>query len=421
MVADVAVSATLCVPIIGLAFALGIDFQAGVLGVLMFIVIAALWSLAFAGFGYAIALKTGNPAAVNSSFLLFFPFLFLTSSYVPRDQLSGWLDTVAGWNPVTYILEGLRSLALSGWHWDDLGKASLAAAGGVPHQLRAVLRRPAVPGEPDADGRRSTAETVTGRQFLSRRPARPVDPSATRIRADGRAGSAEERSDEQGSMSRLVLATADADFEQRVRDAFDGELNGPLRYWREDMLVDPDDAVRELGGRDVEVVALGPDMPEERCARARHRVRPRPTRHQRRDHRPAVDRPPAVGVPRRCPRRDRARHARRPTCGLRSSRRSTPRPTAARCSTATSDGSGDDDRGRVIMALCPKGGAGKTTVSTNLALALAQVAPGEVVILDLDVQFGDVASALGLRPDLTLRRRGALARPRSTPPASRRT
>ena len=126
MVADVTVSSILCVPIIGLAFALGIDFKAGALGVVMFIVIAALWSLSFAGFGYAIALKTGNPAAVNSSFLLFFPFLFLTSSYVPRSQLSGWLDTVAGWNPVTYLLEGMRSLALSGWHWDDLGRAALA-------------------------------------------------------------------------------------------------------------------------------------------------------------------------------------------------------------------------------------------------------------------------------------------------------
>ena len=80
--------------------------------------IAALWSLAFAGFGYAIALKTGNPAAVNSSFLLFFPFLFLTTSYVPRDQLRGWLDTVAGLNPVTYLLEGLRSLVLGGWEAD---------------------------------------------------------------------------------------------------------------------------------------------------------------------------------------------------------------------------------------------------------------------------------------------------------------
>jgi ABC-2 type transport system permease protein len=126
MVADVTVSSILCVPILALAFALGINFQTGAVGVLMFILIAALWSLSFAGFGYAIALKTGNPAAVNSSFLLFFPFLFLTSSYVPRDQLSGWLDTVAGWNPVTYLLEGLRSLALSGWRWDDIGKAFLA-------------------------------------------------------------------------------------------------------------------------------------------------------------------------------------------------------------------------------------------------------------------------------------------------------
>jgi ABC-2 type transport system permease protein len=92
-----------------------------------------LWSLAFAGFGYAIALKTGNPAAVNSSFLLFFPFLFLTSSYVPRDQLSGWLDTVATINPVTYLLEGLRSLVILGWEWADLGQAllSVAAVGSI--------------------------------------------------------------------------------------------------------------------------------------------------------------------------------------------------------------------------------------------------------------------------------------------------
>jgi ABC-2 type transport system permease protein len=87
---------------------------------------AGLWSLAFAGFGYAIALKTGNPAAVNSSFLLFFPFLFMTSSYVPRSQLTGWLNTIAAWNPVTYVLEGQRSLVTQGWQWDQLGQALLA-------------------------------------------------------------------------------------------------------------------------------------------------------------------------------------------------------------------------------------------------------------------------------------------------------
>lgn len=128
MVADVAVAAALAVPIVGLGLVLGVRFEAGPLGIVAFVGLAALWSLAFAGFGYAIALRTGNPAAVNTSFLLFFPFLFLTSSYVPRGQLSGWLDTVAAWNPVTYLLEGLRSLALGGWQWTDLGQALAAVA-----------------------------------------------------------------------------------------------------------------------------------------------------------------------------------------------------------------------------------------------------------------------------------------------------
>ncbi len=128
MVADVTVAMILTIPILGLGFALGVRFKTGVLGVLGFIAVAALWSLAFAGFGYAIALKTGNPAAVNSAFLLFFPFLFLTSSYVPRAQLSGWLDTVAGVNPVTYLLEGLRSLVSQSWQWNKLGEALLAIA-----------------------------------------------------------------------------------------------------------------------------------------------------------------------------------------------------------------------------------------------------------------------------------------------------
>jgi ABC-2 type transport system permease protein len=126
--ADVAVACALTIPIIILGFILGVRFDAGPLGVVAFILLSGLWSLAFAGFGYAIALKTGNPAAVNSSFLLFFPFLFLTSSYVPRDQLTGWLDTVATINPVTYLLEGLRSLVTRGWQWDELGQALVAVA-----------------------------------------------------------------------------------------------------------------------------------------------------------------------------------------------------------------------------------------------------------------------------------------------------
>jgi ABC-2 type transport system permease protein len=128
LVADVTVAAALTVPILALGFILGVRFETGPLGVLAFITMAALWSLVFAGFGYAIALKTGNPSAVQSAFLLFFPFLFLTTSYVPRDQLTGWLDTVATFNPVTYILEGLRSIALVGWDWGAIAQALIAIA-----------------------------------------------------------------------------------------------------------------------------------------------------------------------------------------------------------------------------------------------------------------------------------------------------
>jgi ABC-2 type transport system permease protein len=129
MAADVAVAAVLTAPIMVLGAVLGVRFQGGVAGIVAFVALAALWSLAFAGFGYAIALKTGNPAAVNSAFLLFFPFLFLTSSYVPRSQLAGWLNTVAGYNPVTYLLGGLRSLVLGNtWQWGQLGQSLAAIA-----------------------------------------------------------------------------------------------------------------------------------------------------------------------------------------------------------------------------------------------------------------------------------------------------
>ncbi|MEO6529862.1 MAG: AAA family ATPase [Specibacter sp.] len=59
-------------------------------------------------------------------------------------------------------------------------------------------------------------------------------------------------------------------------------------------------------------------------------------------------------------------------------------------------------RGRVISVMSPKGGVGKTTVATNLAVGLAKAAPMGVVIVDLDLQFGDVASGLGLEPNYTI-------------------
>ncbi len=58
--------------------------------------------------------------------------------------------------------------------------------------------------------------------------------------------------------------------------------------------------------------------------------------------------------------------------------------------------------GRIVAVTSPKGGSGKTVVSTNLGVFLAKQVPGEVVLVDLDLQFGDVAAALGLTPTYTM-------------------
>ena len=60
------------------------------------------------------------------------------------------------------------------------------------------------------------------------------------------------------------------------------------------------------------------------------------------------------------------------------------------------------DAGRVVSVVSPKGGVGKTTVATNLAVGLARMRPNSTVLVDLDIQFGDVGSALGLTPEYSL-------------------
>jgi ABC-2 type transport system permease protein len=130
MVADFAVVVALTIPVLGLGLALGVDFETGALGMVVFLLMGALWGLAFTGFPYAIALKTGNPAAVNTSFILFFPFAFLTTSFLPQEALTGWLSTVADYNPVTYLLAGMRALVLEGWETQPILEA-LVAIGGI--------------------------------------------------------------------------------------------------------------------------------------------------------------------------------------------------------------------------------------------------------------------------------------------------
>jgi ABC-2 type transport system permease protein len=114
--------------------ALGAHVESGFLGAVVIVVLAALFGVGYAGFGILVALRTRNVQATNTSFLLFFPLLFLTPNFVPFDRLSPLMETLARLNPVSYVIVGLRSLVIDGW---DLGK--IAACLGVIVALVAIL------------------------------------------------------------------------------------------------------------------------------------------------------------------------------------------------------------------------------------------------------------------------------------------
>jgi ABC-2 type transport system permease protein len=125
--------------VLGLIF--GISIASGVLGFVLLVLLTAGWSVVFVGFMQLIALKTRSAAATNSAGLIFFPLLFLTPNFVPRDLLTRPMEIAATINPVTYVMEGLRSLVLVHLDWTDIlqGFAVVAVAGALMLALNVRL------------------------------------------------------------------------------------------------------------------------------------------------------------------------------------------------------------------------------------------------------------------------------------------
>ena len=117
--------------VLGLAF--GISVASGPLGFVLLIALTALWSVVFVGFMQLVALKTRSAAATNSAGLIFFPLLFLTPNFVPRDLLTHPMEIAATLNPVTYVMEALRSLLLEDLDWGTVlpGFAVVAVLGAL--------------------------------------------------------------------------------------------------------------------------------------------------------------------------------------------------------------------------------------------------------------------------------------------------
>ncbi len=102
------------------AVATGTVFATGLVGLLAMLGIASLWGLGYSAIGFSLALKTGNPQVVASMWAFQVPFVFLTTAFAPKEALSGWLQTAATYNPMTYVLAGLRSLSLEGGSTFDI-------------------------------------------------------------------------------------------------------------------------------------------------------------------------------------------------------------------------------------------------------------------------------------------------------------
>ncbi|NBY45791.1 MAG: hypothetical protein EBQ64_07540 [Acidimicrobiia bacterium] len=103
----------------------GADVSAGLPGIIAMIISGALISLAVGALMSSVALKTGSAEAVQGTFPLLFILLFFSSAFFPRETMSGLYKTIAGINPISHLVEGLRALSLEGFSVSATARAIL--------------------------------------------------------------------------------------------------------------------------------------------------------------------------------------------------------------------------------------------------------------------------------------------------------
>jgi ABC-2 type transport system permease protein len=134
---------------LAVGFAVGMDFRAGALGVPALLALALLVALAFAALGAFVGLRSGSGETVQGFFPLFFVLLFLSSMSLPRPLIErDWFRFIATYNPVSYLIEGIRSFIITGWDAEALAlgfgiaiAVAVAAVAAASSALRTRLVR----------------------------------------------------------------------------------------------------------------------------------------------------------------------------------------------------------------------------------------------------------------------------------------
>ena len=106
---------------IAVGLAAGVEFASGPAGIAVLIVYGAIVSLAFGALGAWLAFRTGSGETIQALFPVLFVFLFISSMNAPRNLIEvDWFRTAATLNPVSYMIECVRSLIITGWDWQAL-------------------------------------------------------------------------------------------------------------------------------------------------------------------------------------------------------------------------------------------------------------------------------------------------------------
>jgi len=124
----------------------GVTIASGPLGVVVILILATLIAFAFGALGAFFALQTGSGEAVQGLFPLLFVGLFLSSMNLPRELIeTDWFRIVATLNPISYLIEAIRSLIIYGWNPQALvlgfGCALLIAVLSITASVWAMRRR----------------------------------------------------------------------------------------------------------------------------------------------------------------------------------------------------------------------------------------------------------------------------------------
>jgi ABC-2 type transport system permease protein len=116
---------------------LGATIATGIGGFVLIIVLAGVFGVALAGASFIPALLTKSEQATSTFSLLLFPLMFASTAFVPEELMPDWLRVVNDWNPISYLIEAIRTLMVTGYDWGAIGRA-LLSIGAIGVILQAV-------------------------------------------------------------------------------------------------------------------------------------------------------------------------------------------------------------------------------------------------------------------------------------------